>query len=155
MRACPAILLLVALLWAAPAALAQEAASESQPAVEGGSPPAPRADRPRPKTLDDLLELVSQGFELERAENTRRIEEFRQNREKQEQLLNQALETLASKEATSQKLELQYNENESAIGTAQYPSDEHAFLVQLFFALVLGGLAFWLFRRRDVTGPSG
>jgi len=43
----------------------------------------------------------------------------------------------------------------SAIGTAQYPGDLHAFLVQLFFALVLGGLAFWLFHRRDVTGPSG
>jgi len=42
-----------------------------------------------------------------------------------------------------------------AIGTADYPSDLHSFLVQLFFILILGGLAFRLFRRRDVTGPSG
>ena len=42
-----------------------------------------------------------------------------------------------------------------AIGTAKYPSDLHAFLVQLAYILILGGLAFWLFQRRDVTGPSG
>lgn len=43
----------------------------------------------------------------------------------------------------------------SAIGTATYPSDVHSFLVLLFFVFVLGGLAFWLFHRRDVAGPSG
>ena len=42
-----------------------------------------------------------------------------------------------------------------AIGTADYPGDVHAFLVQMGSIVVLGGLAFWLFRRRDVTGPSG
>lgn len=42
-----------------------------------------------------------------------------------------------------------------AIGTAQYPGDVHAFLVQLFYVFLLGGLAFWLFRRKDVAGSSG
>jgi len=42
-----------------------------------------------------------------------------------------------------------------AIGTADYPGDVHGFLVQLAYVVVLGGLAFWLFKRRDVTGPSG
>jgi ABC-type transport system involved in multi-copper enzyme maturation permease subunit len=42
-----------------------------------------------------------------------------------------------------------------AIGTSEYPGDVHAFLVQLGFLAVLGGLAFWFFRRRDVAGPSG
>ena len=42
-----------------------------------------------------------------------------------------------------------------AIGTSDYPGDIHAFVVQLAFILLLGGLAFWLFQRRDVTGPSG
>jgi len=42
-----------------------------------------------------------------------------------------------------------------AIGTADYPGDVHAFLVQLVYIVVLGGLAFWPFHRRDVTGPSG
>lgn len=43
----------------------------------------------------------------------------------------------------------------SAIGTATYPSNVHSFLVLVFFGLALAGLAFWLFQRRDVAGPSG
>jgi ABC-type transport system involved in multi-copper enzyme maturation permease subunit len=42
-----------------------------------------------------------------------------------------------------------------AIGTSDYPSDIHAFLVQAAFTVVLGAAAFWLFRRKDVAGPSG
>ena len=42
-----------------------------------------------------------------------------------------------------------------AIGTADYPGDVHGFFVQLAYVIVLGGLALWLFKRRDVTGPSG
>ena len=42
-----------------------------------------------------------------------------------------------------------------AIGIASYPGEVHAFLVQLAYMLVLVSLAFWLFRRRDITGPSG
>ena len=42
-----------------------------------------------------------------------------------------------------------------AIGIARYPTEPHAFLIQLAYIILLGGLAFWLFHRRDVTGPSG
>lgn len=37
----------------------------------------------------------------------------------------------------------------------EYPGDLHAFLVVAAYTLVLGGLAFWLFRRRDVAVTSG
>jgi ABC-type transport system involved in multi-copper enzyme maturation permease subunit len=42
-----------------------------------------------------------------------------------------------------------------AIGTATYPGDLHAFLVQMVAAGLFGSLAFWIFGRRDVTGPAG
>ena len=42
-----------------------------------------------------------------------------------------------------------------AIGGASYPSDLHAFLVLLTYLLILTGLAFWLFRKRDVVGSTG
>ncbi len=35
------------------------------------------------------------------------------------------------------------------------PSNLHAFLVLLAYVVVLGGAAFWLFQRRDVTGARG
>jgi ABC-type transport system involved in multi-copper enzyme maturation permease subunit len=43
----------------------------------------------------------------------------------------------------------------SAIGTTPYPSDEHAFGVQLVFLGGLLAVAFWLFGRKDVAGPTG
>ncbi len=42
-----------------------------------------------------------------------------------------------------------------AIGKADYPGDVHAFVVLAAFTVVLGALAFWLMRTRDVAGPSG
>jgi ABC-type transport system involved in multi-copper enzyme maturation permease subunit len=42
-----------------------------------------------------------------------------------------------------------------AIGTTTYPADLHALLVQVVAAGILGSIAFWLFSRRDVTGPAG
>ena len=42
-----------------------------------------------------------------------------------------------------------------AIGIARYPGELHAFLVQVAYMLVLVSLAFWLFHRKDVAGPSG
>jgi biopolymer transport protein ExbB len=118
MRAFLAILLLAGAQWAAPAALAQ-VATAPQPAAEAAAPAAPRTAPPRPKSLDELLEMVTQGFQTERAENRRREEEFRRSKEDQERLLGEALATLSGEEAASQRLELRYNENELAIGTAQ------------------------------------
>jgi biopolymer transport protein ExbB len=63
--------------------------------------------------------MVRDGFESERAENRRRAEEFQRNKEDQKRLLAEALATLTRDEAASQILEVRYNENELAIGTAQ------------------------------------
>ena len=119
-----AILLLIGDQWAAPA-LAQQTAPQSQPAAtqepaaETAAPPKPLPAPPQPKSLDQLLEMVREGFEAEHAANKRREEEFKRNKQDQERLLNEALATLARDEAASQLLEVNYNENELAIGTAQ------------------------------------
>ena len=42
-----------------------------------------------------------------------------------------------------------------AIGVTDYPSDLHAFASLAVWLAVIGWAAFWLIRRRDVTGPSG
>ena len=124
MRSFLAILLLIGAQSAAPA-LAQQPAPESQPgatqetAAEAAATLTPPSEPPQPKSLDQLLEMVREGFDAERAENRRRAEEFKRNKEDQERLLAEALAKLASDEAVSQRLELQYNENELAIGTAQ------------------------------------
>ncbi len=117
MRGQLAMLAWIVVLWAAPA-LAQPAGAPSQTA-EAAAAGESEAEPPEPKSLDELLEMVRDGFEAERAENRRRMEAFRRNKENQEQLLEEALAALARDEAISQQLELEYNANESAIGTAQ------------------------------------
>ena len=121
MRSFLAILLLIGAQWAAPA-LAQQTPPQSQPAVTQEPAPetaAPPSAPPQPKSLDQLLEMVREGFDAERAANQRREEEFKRNKQDQERLLEEALAKLAGDEATSQRLEVRYNENEVAIGTAQ------------------------------------
>jgi biopolymer transport protein ExbB len=115
MRAVVAISFLIGMLWVASAALAQEAAAEpEQTEAEQPARPAP----PKPKSLDELLDMVRSGFEAERLEDRRREAEFLKANENQEQLLAEALATLAREEALSQRLENTYNENEPAIATA-------------------------------------
>ena len=112
MRAPAALIWLIAgALLAVPGALAQEAQPEATAAQT--APP------PRPKSLDELLEMVNQGFQTERSENRARVERFQRNKDEQEALLNDAMAMLASREAESETLELRYNANEPLIGTAQ------------------------------------
>ncbi len=124
MRTFLAALLLIGAQWAAPA-LAQETtaplqpAAAQEPATEAAAPLTPLLAPPQPKSLDQLLEMVREGFEAERAANQRREEEFEQNKADQERLLNEALATLANEEAASQQLEVRYNENELGIGIAE------------------------------------
>ncbi|MBI4197829.1 MAG: ABC transporter permease subunit [Chloroflexi bacterium] len=40
-------------------------------------------------------------------------------------------------------------------GFGNFPSELHAFLVLAGYVLVMGGVAFWLFQRRDVTSGGG
>jgi biopolymer transport protein ExbB len=74
---------------------------------------------PKPKSLEELLEMVADGFETERAINRRRVAEFQRNQQEQDRLLADALADLARQEAVGQELEVRYNENELEIGTSQ------------------------------------
>jgi biopolymer transport protein ExbB len=112
----------VALSWAAPPVHAQQAPAEPQPEAavaeeEAALPPAP--EPPKPKSLDELLEMVRGGFAQEREENRRREQEFLRAKQDQERLLAEATATLNREEARSQRLENRYNENEPAIATAE------------------------------------
>jgi biopolymer transport protein ExbB len=74
---------------------------------------------PDPKSLDELLDLVTKGFRVERKENREREKAFLAAKDEQQQLLDQALSKLASAEARSQSLEVSYNENETAIAEGE------------------------------------
>jgi biopolymer transport protein ExbB len=74
---------------------------------------------PEPKSLDELLEMVQQGFIAESAENEQRETRFLAANEDQQRLLDEALALLAHEEETSQALENTYNENEPLIGTLE------------------------------------
>jgi biopolymer transport protein ExbB len=71
---------------------------------------------PDPTSLEELLDLVTAGFEVERDENRQREQEFLRAREGQEELLAEALAVLAGEQAQSEALERTYNDNEPAIG---------------------------------------
>ena len=94
-----------------------EAAQAGETAEEEILPPAPPP--PEAKSLDELLELVRQGFQAERAENARREEEFRRAKVEQARLLEQSEATLAREEARSQRLEETYNTNEQELATLE------------------------------------
>ncbi len=118
---------LLAFLAAAPFVQAQEAAEGEEaapPPPAEAAPPVPDiggavkpAPPPEPKSLQDLLALVRQGFQQERDENKKREADFQAARDDQERLLAEATATLAREEELSQQLEEAYNHNEQAIGT--------------------------------------
>ena len=80
-------------------------------------PPAPPP--PEPVSLEELLQMVREGFNAEREENQQREQEFRENRDQQERLLAEAQASLAREESNSQQLEDQYTEYEGAIATRE------------------------------------
>ncbi len=89
-------------------------AASSQEAEE----PAPTPmviEGPRPATVDDLLEAVRKGWEVEKVEDRQREERFKSARGEQAELLRQAKATEAREEARSQALEKNYQENEVKI----------------------------------------
>jgi biopolymer transport protein ExbB len=89
---------------------ADTASPAGEAPAEAAAPPAPAT--PEPKSLFELLDLVKQGLEVERAENRLRVEQFIQRRAEQERLLAEARAAFAREEATSHRLETSYNENE-------------------------------------------
>jgi biopolymer transport protein ExbB len=71
------------------------------------------------KSLAELLELVERGLEVEREENRRRVDQFKQQKQDQERVLAEARATLAGEEDRSQRLETGYNENEVVLAQDQ------------------------------------
>ena len=74
------------------------------------------SEAPEPKSLYELLDLVEKGFQDERAQNERREIEFERAKQDRQRLVEEAVATLAGEELRSQRLEEEYNENESTIG---------------------------------------
>ncbi len=98
------------------AAHAQESAPEN-PAVEEETDveTSPIRLPPKPKSMRELLELVHQGFDVERAENREREQAFLNAKADQARLVDDVEAKLALAEARSQRLEEQYNQRETEL----------------------------------------
>ena len=72
-------------------------------------------DGPQPTTVDDLINEVRKGWNVERAEDKQREARFAAARGEQAELLRQAKAKEARAEAQSQQLEKTYQENEVTI----------------------------------------
>ncbi|MDX1443482.1 MAG: MotA/TolQ/ExbB proton channel family protein [Gammaproteobacteria bacterium] len=90
---------MMSMLLGAGAAVAQE----EQPAAQ------------QPNTLDQLLQQVRQASRETAAMNQRREREFRQARDRQQELLSEARQALATEEARSDRLRTQFDENEQEL----------------------------------------
>ncbi len=89
-------------------------------AQEGATPSlAEQPKPPEPTSLDELLEMVQEGFIQETADNEQREARFLAAKDDQQRLLDEALAVLAGEEQTSQDLERVYNDNEPLIGTLE------------------------------------
>jgi biopolymer transport protein ExbB len=105
---------LMALLFVAPLAVAQDAA-EGDPAAATPEPtPVPEA-----KSLQELLEIVRQGWRDEKKDNQRRETEFKQAKANQQKLLADSKAVLAREEARSEQLELVFTENETTLAETE------------------------------------
>ncbi len=91
---------------------AQPAAAPPEEVTAEEEPAPPRVE---PKSLDELLEQVRQGWNQERTQNRKREERFKANRDDQERLLNRALATLKREENRSETLETTFREGELSI----------------------------------------
>lgn len=70
-------------------------------------------------TLDDLLKNVEERRVVENQENIRRENEFRAQRDRQSQLLDQARENRRQERLRGERLDTEYRENERLIGELQ------------------------------------
>ena len=105
-------LLLVGL--AGPAAAQQDAEEAAAAASAQAGAAAEQAN-----SLFELLDMVQKGLTVETETNRQREQEFIAARDEQRTLLEQAMVTLAQKEALSATLEQTFNSNEDTIGEAE------------------------------------
>jgi biopolymer transport protein ExbB len=118
MRRALAILFATLVLWTPGLSSAQETPT-GEPAEAAAEPAPPRPELPRPKSLEELLDMVRRGFEVEREEDRRRQQEFLRAKEEQAGLLAEAEATVAREEAHSQRLENTYNTNEEELAVLE------------------------------------
>lgn len=69
----------------------------------------------QPKSLDALLNQVKTGWNADRAENRKRVAEFKASRDRQSSLLSSARAKFKALEAESAALETKFTDNEGAI----------------------------------------
>ncbi len=86
-----------------------EAATEDSAAESSAAPP------PVARSLDELLELVKNGFSRERDENRQREARFLRAQEEQAELLEQILAEVAAAETLSDRLEKTFATNEAEL----------------------------------------
>jgi len=71
-------------------------------------------------TLDDLLKKVMEERQLESTELRQREQQFRQNKTKQSQMLQQALQELKREERINERLQAEYQKNEEELTTLEH-----------------------------------
>ncbi len=103
----PALLLLCLAL----PAIAQQAEDAAAPAEEAAEEAAEN-----PVTLDGLLEAVRSGRLAESRSNEQRLTEFRRERNRRQQMLEDIIAEERRQEAISKEREARFEENEAAIG---------------------------------------
>ena len=103
-----AILVSLIVATAAPIVFAQDDAD----AAPEAAPVAPPKPQPKATSLGDLLNRVRKGWNVERQENRDRESRFKQARDDQKRLLEEAKATRASEERRSEILESQFEANE-------------------------------------------
>lgn len=72
-------------------------------------------DEPRAQSLEQLLEMVKESRVMESREHQQREAEFRRQRSNQQQLLNEARQTLAAEERRSEQLEATYSQQDQEV----------------------------------------
>ncbi len=71
-------------------------------------------------TLDDLLKRVMEERQLESEEFRQREKQFQQNKNKQNQMLQQALQELKREERINERLQAEYKKNEEELATIEH-----------------------------------
>lgn len=99
----------------APSATDAWAQDEPEAAPAAETPIAPPEPQPKATSLSDLLKRVQQGWNAEREENQQREVRFKQQRDEQQRLLEEAKATRTAEENRSEALESQFEANETTL----------------------------------------
>ena len=108
----------------------------AQDADSSGADEAPIAEINQAATLDELLELVRQRRLVESREHMAREQEFVDHRDRQGQLLREAEAEKSREEQRSERLNAEFNGNESRIGELQESLDERLGALRELFGVL-------------------